>query len=140
MHRQKAIKDPQTLWEYFEEYRQWCKDNPRKKHVFVGKDGNSEFELLERPLTHEGYLCFCWEKKGHDINAYYYNVGGAYDVYLSIITRIKETIRQEQIEGGMVGQYNSNLTARLNGLTDKKELEHKGTLNIPNVPDIGSRK
>ena len=76
MPKPKAIQDPQTLWEYFEEYRQWCKDNPRKKHVFVGKDGNSEYELLERPLTHEGYLCFCWEEKGCDINAYYYNYNG----------------------------------------------------------------
>jgi hypothetical protein len=125
MPREKAIKDPQTLWEYFEEYQKWCKDNPRKKHVFVGKDGNSEFELLERPLTHEGYLGFCWEIKGHDINKYYYNVDGVYDEYVSICTRIKERIRRDQIEGGMVGQYNASITQRLNGLADKQEIEDK---------------
>jgi hypothetical protein len=121
MPKQKAIQDPQTLWEYFIEYRQWCQDNPRVVYEFHGRDGEERIKPLKRPLTHEGYKCFVWEHKGHDINAYYYNINDEYNEYLSIITRIKETIRHDQIEGGMVGQYNSNLTARLNGLTEKTE-------------------
>jgi hypothetical protein len=121
MGRHKAVKDPNTLWEWFVEYRKWCEDNPRIVTEFHGKDGEERIKPLKRPLTHEGFLCFCWEEKGHDVNHYYYNVDGNYTDYLSIVTRIKETIRRDQIEGGMVGQFNSNLTARLNGLVDKQE-------------------
>jgi hypothetical protein len=80
---------------------------------------------LERPLTHEGFLSFVWDKYGIDINRYYYNVGQAYEDYVSICTRIKEKIRQDQIEGGMVGQYNASITQRLNGLVDKSEVTQK---------------
>jgi hypothetical protein len=44
-----------------------------------------------------------------------------YDDYMTICSRIKEQIRQDQIEGGMVGQYNPSITQRLNNLTDKQE-------------------
>ena len=40
----------------------------------------------------------------------------------------------------MVGIFNPSITQRLNGLVDKKETELKGTLNIPQLPDIGKRK
>jgi hypothetical protein len=39
----------------------------------------------------------------------------------------------------MVGQYNPSITQRLNGLKESTETEIKGTLNIPNLPDIGNR-
>jgi hypothetical protein len=44
-----------------------------------------------------------------------------YNEYQPICSRIKEQIRQDQIEGGMVGQYNPSITQRLNNLTDKQE-------------------
>lgn len=129
----KYIEDPQTIFDWFNEYRNWCKSNPRLVHEYHGKDGEERIKPLERPLTHEGFLNFCWEKKSIDINKYYYNVDDKYTDYVSIITRVKEIIRQDQIEGGVVGQYNSNLTARLNGLVDKKETEVKGEPRIFNL-------
>ena len=118
----KYIKTPEKMWELFEAYRKEVKDNPRKKHVFVGKDGNSDFETLERPLTMAGFKNFCYDRVGC-INQYLVNQDGNYDDYLTICTRIREEIRQDQIEGGMVGQYNSSITQRLNGLADKQEVK-----------------
>ena len=135
MPKQKAIQDPQTLWDYFVEYRQWCLDNPRYVHEFHGKDGEERIKPLKRPLTHEGYKCFVWEEKGHDINAYYYNINSEYDEYLSICSRIKDQIRKDQIEGGMVGQYNPSITQRLNGLTEKTENVNKN-VEVPLFPDV----
>jgi hypothetical protein len=40
---------------------------------------------------------------------------------LGIVTRIREEWQADQIEGGMVGIYNQQLTAKLNGLIDKQE-------------------
>jgi len=133
MHRQKAIKDPETILEWFNEYKKWCKSNPRLVTEFHGKDGDEKIKPLERPLTHEGFLCFCHEQKGADINGYYYQISESYAPFLSIVTRVKEYIRQDQIEGGMVGQYNSNLTARLNGLAEKKEIDDRREPRVFNI-------
>ena len=124
MGKHKYIENPQRMWELFEAYRKDVKDNPRVKHVFVGKDGNSDFERLERPLTIEGFKNYCYDVVG-DITAYLVNRDNAYNDYSTICTRIKETIRQDQIEGGMVGQYNPSITQRLNGLSEKQQVETK---------------
>jgi hypothetical protein len=124
MGKNKYIETPQRMWELFEAYRKDVKDNPRVRHVFVGKDGNSDFERLERPLTIEGFKNYCYDVVG-DITAYLVNRDNAYNDYSTICTRIKETIRQDQIEGGMVGQYNPSITQRLNGLSEKQQVETK---------------
>ena len=146
MGKNKYIETPEKMWELFKAYEKEVKSNPRKKHVFVGKDGNSEFELLERPLTIEGFYEFVCEHEdtkfdtSHpDLSDYFENKDNRYIDYVRICSRIKTMIRKDQIEGGMVGQYNASITQRLNGMVDKKETELKGGLNIPNLPDIGSR-
>ena len=124
----KYIETPEKMWELFEDYRKEVKDNPRKKHVFVGKDGKSDFELLEVPLTIEGFYEYACERKDTkfnthypDLSDYFENKDNRYSDYILICSRIKRSIRKDQIEGGMVGQYNPSITQRLNGLTEKKE-------------------
>lgn len=120
MHPTRIFKVPEQLWEAFEKYVTETKANPRKKHVFVGKDANSEFELLERPLTQEGFEIYCYDNYGC-VNQYFDNKQGYYDDFVTICSRIKKAIRRDQIEGGMVGQYNPSITQRLNNLVDKVE-------------------
>jgi hypothetical protein len=48
-----------------------------------------------------------------------------YGDYVSICTRIRKNIRQDQIEGGMTGIYNTSITQRLNNLTEKHEVTHR---------------
>jgi hypothetical protein len=127
MAKHKYIETPEKMWELFEAYRKEVKNNPRKKHVFVGKDGNSEFELLERPLTMEGFKNYCYDIVGC-VEQYFTNQDGLYGDYIGICSRIKEQIRQDQIEGGMVGQYNPSITQRLNGLVDKQETKLDATI------------
>jgi hypothetical protein len=134
MGKNKYIETPQRMWELFEAYRKDVKDNPRVRHVFVGKDGNSDFERLERPLTIEGFKNYCYDVVG-DITAYLVNRDNAYNDYSTICTRIKETIRQDQIEGGMVGQYNPSITQRLNGLSEKVENTNVNK-EVPLFPDV----
>ncbi len=45
---------------------------------------------------------------------------------MNICSRIKRAIRQDQIEGGMVGQFNPSITQRLNGLTEKTDVTTNG--------------
>jgi hypothetical protein len=120
------FETPEELWEVFEAYVQEVKSNPRYKTVFVGKDGNKEQEELQRPLTMEGFELYLWDKgvaKGAD--QYFTNQEGRYGKFVDVCSRIKKTIRKDQIEGGMVGQYNASITQRLNGLVEKQQTEVK---------------
>jgi len=116
----KYIETPEKMWELFEAYKKEVKDNPRIKVEYVGKDGERVNTPIERPLTVEGFKTFGAYKVG-TLHHYFTNPEGAYDEYRTIITRIREEVRAEQFDGAMVNHYNSNLTARLNGLVDKKE-------------------
>ncbi len=118
----KYIETPEKMWEYFEAYRAGVKSNPRTKTVFPGKDAIPQHEPLERPLTVEGFENWCADAGIIDgLEHYFANTKGNYSDYLSICSRIKRVIRQDQIEGGMVGQYNASITQRLNSLVDKQE-------------------
>lgn len=134
MGKHKYIETPERMWELFEAYKSEVKNNPRKKHVFVGKDGNSDFEMLERPLTIEGFECWCYDNGIiGDLSHYFANTNDRYSEYLTICSRIRKAIRKDQIEGGMVGQYNPSITQRLNGLTEK--VQNEQNININKMPD-----
>lgn len=128
----KYIKTPEELWEHFLNYKKAVKDKPILKHVFVGKDGDSEMEKRERPLTIEGFENWCFENDIiKDLGDYFENRDGRYSDYTAICQRVKKSIRQDQIEGGMAMIYNPSITQRLNGLVEKAETktEHSGTIN-----------
>ena len=55
MGRPNKIESPERMWELFQEYKRYVKNNPILKHTFVGKEGRSEYSELERPLTMEGF-------------------------------------------------------------------------------------
>jgi hypothetical protein len=118
----KYIETPEKMWEYFEAYRVGVKSNPRTKTVFPGKDAIPQHEPLERPLTLEGFENWCADAGIiEDLSNYFANTKGNYSDYSTICSRIRRVIRQDQIEGGMVGQYNASITQRLNSLVDKQE-------------------
>ena len=128
MAKHKYIKTPEALWELFVKYATEVKNNPRKKDVFGGKDFDHRYESLERPLTMVGFEVFCYKEIGC-VNHYFDNTDGRYEEYSTICSRIRAEIKADQIDGGMCGVYNTSITQRLNGLTDKQEkkIETKDT-------------
>lgn len=126
MAKKKYIETPEILLDFFNEYKKEVKSNPRTKHVFVGKDAVSEREELERPLTMDGFEIYCFEKGYiNDLGDYFSNKNDKYSEYSTICSHIKKNIRKDQIEGGMVGQYNASITQRLNGLAEQSEITQK---------------
>lgn len=119
----KYIDTPDMMWELFEEYREWCKDNPIQKKVSGNKGFVISDEKLQRPLTLEGFENYVANLPGmpKGLDHYFSNQEGNYDDYLGVCKLIRRVIRQDQIEGGLVGIYNSSITQRLNGLTEKSE-------------------
>ena len=123
MPKKKYIETPEKMWALFEDYRAETKGNPITQHDFIGgKELNEIYRQKERPLTFEGFQNYV-EDTGliAVIEQYFENRDNRYNEYIGICTRIKRTIRQDQIEGGMSGIYNPSITQRLNNLVDKQE-------------------
>lgn len=119
--RPRKIDTPEQLYDMFKSYKTYVKENPRYKYVMNQRSGDMVAEPLECPLSIDGFEVYCFNKFECTVEHYLNNTKGAYEDFCSISTHIKREIRQDQIAGGMVGQYNASLTARLNGLTEKVE-------------------
>jgi len=124
MAKPKYIKTPEILWEMFEAYRDKTQSNPRLIDKAL-QSGKVVQEALRVPLTLEGFEVWGYEQ-GVTLEHYFRNTNNAYDEYCTICQRIKKSIRQDQIEGGMVGQYNPSITQRLNNLTEKTDVTTNG--------------
>lgn len=135
MGKNKYIESPEKLWELFIAYKKEVKNNPRLIQDFVGKDGDEIIRKKERPLTIEGFKVFCYENAG-DIQNYLFNRDNSYTEYATIITRIKDEIRGDQIEGGLLGEYNPNLTARINGIREQTETTSNHNINLMNIDPL----
>ena len=118
--RPRNLDSPEQLYELFERYKRDVKANPRIKSVFGGKEFEERAEPLERPLTMEGFEIFCWDEVGQ-VEQYFKNIDKRYEEFIPICSRIRKEIRRDQIEGGMVGQYNPSITQRLNNLKEQVE-------------------
>jgi hypothetical protein len=118
--RTRNLDSPEQLYELFERYKRDVKANPRIKSVFGGKEFEERAEPLERPLTMEGFEIFCWDNVGC-VEDYFKNTNKAYEDFSPICSRIRKEIREDQITGGMVGQYNASITQRLNNLKEQVE-------------------
>jgi len=131
--RPKKIKDPKQLEEIFKEYKSYTKTNPRFKYHLNQRTGDMVGEPLEVPYTIEGFEIFCHDKYNFTAKHYLENTNKAYDEFCTISTRIRKEIRDDQIKGGMVGQYNPSITARLNAL---KEQIEQTNIEQPLFPDV----
>ena len=124
MAKPKYIETPDKLWNYFLEYKEETKSNPILKHDFVGGAGKSVMKKLERPLTIDGFECYLFDKGIiGDLSHYFANTDNKYSEYLTICSRIRKEVRNDQINGGMAGIYNPSITQRLNGLVEKTQTE-----------------
>ena len=124
MPKPKLIETPEILYSYFEEYKEYIKTNPRTIDKAL-QSGKIAKETLRVPLTMDGFEIFCFQK-GFTVEHYFRNTNLAYDDYCGICSIIKKEIRSDQIEGGMVGQYNPSITQRLNNLTEKTDITTDG--------------
>jgi DNA polymerase II small subunit/DNA polymerase delta subunit B len=61
-----------------------------------------------------------------DLSDYFENKDNRYSAFIRICSRIKRGIKNDQITGGMVGQYNPSITQRLNNLTERVDTTTKG--------------
>ena len=121
--RPKNIETPEIMWEHFCAYRDEVKDNPitmveqKKGNTILPKDFKGKMpepivELpLQRPLTMEGFQNYLDNQDViTDVTDYFENKENRYADFVRVCSRIRRTIRQDQIEGGMAGIYNPSHT------------------------------
>jgi len=126
MGKRKYIESPEVMWQHFLLYKDHVKKNPIIVKDWVGKDATDVFREKERPLTIDGFECWCYDNDIiSDLSNYFANSDNKYSEYSTICTRIRKAVRTDQIEGGMAGIYNPSITQRLNGLVDKSEITQK---------------
>lgn len=130
MGKHKYIETPEKLLEMFYEYKDFTKANPRFRYQLCQRTAEMIKEPLEVPLTLEGFKNYAYRKHGVTIHHYFNNSENAYDDYRTICLYIKDEIREDQIQGGMVGQYNPSITQRLNGLVEKSQVEQDGKIEV----------
>jgi hypothetical protein len=121
MGKHKYIETPEKLLELFEKYKANLK--PREIQKATPRGVVSEFHTP--PLTMAGFEVFCYNEVG-TVDHYFNNSNDAYSDYCTICSYIKKEIRKDQIEGGMVGQYNASITQRLNSLTERVDTTTQG--------------
>jgi len=120
--RPKNIESPEILWGYFLQYKKLVKSSPILVKDWVGKDADQVYKEKEKPLTIEGFENYLEDEDvSNKLSHYFANTNNAYTEFLTICSRIKRNVRQDQIEGGMVGIYNPSITQRLNSLVEKTE-------------------
>lgn len=124
--RPKAIESPEKMWELFQDYEKWVKENPIKVEDYVGKDGVRVYREKNRPYTMEGFESYLFDRGViSDLSHYFSNKDERYTEFVAILRTIRGKIRTHQVEGGMAGIYNPSLTARINGLVEKTENKHE---------------
>lgn len=126
--RPRNIESPETLWELFQGYIIDSKEKESEwlKVQYVGKDGNRTTDELKLPLTIEGFKRYCWDVEIGCIEQYLKNQDDLYKEFIPICSRIKNSIRENQILGGMLNVFNPSITQRLNNLTDLKDITTGG--------------
>ena len=122
MGKRKYIETPEILWQHFLDYKKHVKENPIIVKDWVGKDALDVYREKEKPLTIDGFECWCYDNGIiSDLSNYFANSDNKYSDYSTICSRIKKAVRTDQIEGGMAGIYNPSITQRLNNLVERQE-------------------
>lgn len=138
--RPPKFKTAKQLWDAAAAYFEWADDHPismeGSSYVYRRMvKGNDELKKAEnngtapRPYTLAG-LCTHAGIRKHwaDFRKEY---AAKSEEFSDVLDAIENIVRTQQVEGAMVNLYNANLTARINGLTDKTQTEVTGANGEP---------
>ena len=117
--RTKNFESPADLWAAFVEYKNNCDVTPWLKNDVI-RSGEHAGQLLhiptQRPYTRQGfadYIGMSWQGVAN------YGEKESHKEYFEVFTRITQAIDTQQLEGAMVGAFNANIVARVQGLSEK---------------------
>ena len=129
--RPRNLKSPKELLKLWDEYKESV-DNDIYKEQLITNKGDIKTIEKKKPYLRQGFQAWVYRNKGFHIHQYIDNYQDAYKEFLGVVTCIRSEWETDQIGGTLTGQYKApNLVARLNGISDKKEVD-----NTHNISDL----
>ena len=127
IHPTRIFQKPDDLYNAFIAYKEHLKQEAANwpKIQYVGKDGEKKTDNPVMPMIMDGFEVFCYENHGC-VNQYFDNKDGYYDDFVIICSRVRKEIRSQQITGGLLNQFNTSITQRLNNLKDSSDITTDG--------------
>lgn len=128
MGRPRNLETPEEFIQLWDEYKKHIDENPDLIEKATNK--GVQVERVKKPYTRMGFEAYALRNKGIFIHQYIDNCNNRdtiYFEYLGVVTCAKREWEDDQISGTMTGKYKApNLTARLNGLTEKTDVTTQG--------------
>lgn len=132
------FKNPDELWTAFLQYCEWAENNPltigaerRQKSKGAGKEVKSERYQRKveapRPLSIGAFRLHAGIKREWCIFKKDYSKRS--QDFCRVIEAIETSVRQQQVDNALVGNYKENLVARLNGISETIHQEHSGNVS-----------
>jgi hypothetical protein len=130
MGRPRAFQSPAHFWEVAVNYFKATDGAPWLKKDYKGKDALEVDIPTQSPYLWSGFDDFCLESSicssAKDYRTAMRNPdyqGGTYADFSEVVHAVDEIMKRQKISGAIVGQFNANIVARLEGLAEKTENE-----------------
>lgn len=126
------------LWKLWCEFVIWAKENPKMQYqVSMGRPVTVP---IERPLVLEEFYTWVDATYNKTIHQYFDNLDGAYDEYLGVVTRIKNHRYSDVAVGALAGIYNSAVSVRILGLSDRQDIKQDIKADVKNTDVVDLSK
>lgn len=109
---------PETLKDKFDEYVEWGEANP----LYINKVSAGQIISVpvRRPLTLVGFCQFA------GISRDTFREYEKQEEYPGLLTCVRETIEADQLQGALVGIYDTGIVARVLHLADRQDVTTNG--------------
>lgn len=132
--RPAKFKTPEALWQAFLDYAQWSANNPMivqdtKAQRRAGlRDEKSQYQqTIARPYSIVAFRLHAGIKR--DWDTFKKDYACKSKDFCGVLQAIEQTIRQQQVENAMVGNYKENIVSRINNISDTIRQEVSGEIN-----------
>lgn len=119
-----AIETSEELWQNFEEYAQWCEENPLKEEQLIKTKVSRDSENVDaytlskmRPMHKDSFALACG-LSGWEVISGYKTRGSD---FVEVIARIEKYIFNQKLDGASCGFFNANIISADLGLIAKSQ-------------------
>ena len=130
--RNRLIDSPETFKELTQEYFDWVKANPVMKTVTASFQGEISYLKVphQRPMTQYGLAAHLGV--GLSTLKHYGSRGG----FSAIFRKVTAMMTAWNVDGASSGDLNGNIIARIEGLTDKQEVNLEAKIETKSIGSI----
>ena len=131
--RPAKFRTPDALWQAFLDYAQWTANNPMivqdtKAQRRAGlRDEKSQYQqTIARPYSLVAFRLHAGIKR--DWDTFKKDYARKSKDFRGVLQAIEESIRQQQVDNAMVGNYKENIVSRINNISDTIRQEVKADI------------